>query len=185
MKTIIVIMGKTSSGKDSAARFINEKYGIEPIVSYATRPMREGEVNGREHYFVTDEEMDNIVAGGGLLAFVQFPKTGYRYCSSANSLEDGEIKTYALDPSGLEWMKEHMPKDIKIVSIFFDLSEDIIKERALKRGDRLEDIEKRLDSEREMFDTFKANKGYDVIINTDNTRENVQKEIVKALEQLL
>ena len=181
MITIIALQGKTSSGKDSAARFIKETYGIEPIVSYATRPIREGEVNGREHYFISDEEMDKIVADKeSLLAFVQFPKTGYRYCASVKDLSENVVKTYIIDPSGLQWLRDNRP-DVKVISIFFDLSEDIIKERALKRGDKLDAIENRLDSEREMFDEFALSGNYDVRIDTNDTPDNVNAKIIKAL----
>lgn len=182
MITIIALQGKTSSGKDSAARFIKTEYGIEPVVSFATRPIRESEVEGREHYFVNDEEMDEIVKDEtSILAFVQFPKTGYRYCASTKNLKDGSVMTYIIDPSGLQWLKDHRP-DVNVISLFFDLSEDVIRERALNRGDNMKDIDARLDSEREMFDTFKESKKYDVCINTDDTPENVNEKIREALK---
>ena len=91
MRKIIALIGKTASGKDSAARFIKGVCGIPQIVSYATRPIREGEVNGREHYFVSDVEMDDIVREENeLLAFVRFPKTGYRYCASTKDYNFSE-----------------------------------------------------------------------------------------------
>lgn len=182
MTTIIALSGKTSSGKDSAAKFVKDKYEIEPIVSYTTRPIRCNELNGREHYFVNDEEMDKIVADkDSLLAFVQFPKTGYRYCVSTKDISDGTIKTYIIDPIGLKWLRENRP-DVKVISIFFELSEDIIKERALKRGDNIDAIEKRLDSEREMFDEFARNQEYDVRIDTNDTPEAVNNAIAAALK---
>lgn len=182
MITIIALIGKTSSGKDSAARFIKERYGIEPIVSYATRPIREGEVDGREHYFVDDAKMDEIVSDKeSLLAFVQFPKTGYRYCASIRDLSDNVTKTYIIDPSGLQWLRDNRP-DVKVISMLFELPEDIIKQRALKRGDNIIDIEKRLDSEREMFDTFALGNDYDIKINTNDVPDNVHEKIVKELD---
>ena len=40
-KTIIAVIGKTSSGKDTVAKVLNEKYGIPSVVSMTTRPKRE------------------------------------------------------------------------------------------------------------------------------------------------
>lgn len=184
MITIIALLGKTSSGKDTAARYIKEKYGIEPVVSYATRPKRDGEIDGREHYFVSDETMDEITSDkDSLLAFVQFPKTGYRYCASTKDLDDGDVKTYIIDPSGLEWLKQNRP-DVKVVSVYFKLPEDIIRERALKRGDDPADIEKRLDSERTMFSEFENAGEYDIEICTDDTPENIQTKLDEFLEKM-
>lgn len=180
MITIIALIGKTSSGKDTASRFIESEYGIKPIVSYATRPIRETEIDGREHYFINDLQMDKLLEDEeSILAFVQFPKTGYRYCASTKGLSDNTIRTYIIDPSGLEWLKANRT-DVKVISIFFDLSEDIIIQRALGRGDKLKDIESRLDSERKMFEDFST---YDVKINTNDTVEHVQTKVKHALKQ--
>ena len=37
-KTIIAVIGKTSSSKDTVAKVLNEKYGIPSVVSMTTRP---------------------------------------------------------------------------------------------------------------------------------------------------
>ena len=59
-KKIIIIMGKTSSKKDTVCKYLQDEYDIIMIVSITTRPMRFYEVNGKEHYYVTDEIMDEI-----------------------------------------------------------------------------------------------------------------------------
>ena len=60
-KTIIAVIGKTSSGKDTVAKVLNEKYGIPSVVSMTTRPKREYETNGVEHVFISKEEMSNVL----------------------------------------------------------------------------------------------------------------------------
>ena len=64
-------------------------------------------------------------------------------------------------------------------NIFFTihLDENLIRERALKRGDKPELIEERLDSEREMFNTFYENHGYDECIDTNKSKEEIYAEI--------
>ena len=182
---IIALLGKTTIGKYTAARFIKSTYEIEPIISYATRPQRVGETNHVEHHFVNDEEMDKIVADKeSMLAFVQFPKTGYRYCATTSDLEESAIRTYIIDPSGLQWLKNHRP-DVEVVSIFFDLDEDIIRKRAMMRGDKAEDIEKRLNSEREMFADFAASGNYDFRIDTNDTPDHINTEIMRVLNEML
>ncbi len=51
---IITIVGPSGSGKTTMANIMSEN-GIPTIVSYTTRPMREEETNGKEHWFVTPE----------------------------------------------------------------------------------------------------------------------------------
>ena len=57
MADIFVIMGKSSSGKDTIfSRLVGQAdCGLKTVTMYTTRPMRDGEVDGRE-YFFTDEE---------------------------------------------------------------------------------------------------------------------------------
>ncbi len=49
-------MGKSASGKDTIfSRLVKDKeLGLGKVVPYTTRPVRSGEVNGRDYYFVTD-----------------------------------------------------------------------------------------------------------------------------------
>lgn len=57
MGRIFCVMGKSASGKDTIYRKLLEDkdLALETIVSYTTRPIRAGEVEGREYHF-TDEE---------------------------------------------------------------------------------------------------------------------------------
>lgn len=57
MAKIYVIMGKSSSGKDTVYNEIRnmKELGLKTITMYTTRPMRVGEEEGKE-YFFTDEE---------------------------------------------------------------------------------------------------------------------------------
>ena len=53
MGKIFYIMGKSSSGKDTIySRLLQDsELGLSRIVLYTTRPMREGETEGKEYHF--------------------------------------------------------------------------------------------------------------------------------------
>lgn len=65
MGKIFVLMGKTSSGKDTIyERLLNHPGlkqavggGLKTVVTYTTRPMRPGEMNGVQYFFSTEEEL--------------------------------------------------------------------------------------------------------------------------------
>lgn len=63
---IFYLMGKSSSGKDTIFRRLMEDEGLplETIVSYTTRPIREGEAEGVEYHFVNDYEMEEMEKKG-------------------------------------------------------------------------------------------------------------------------
>lgn len=61
-------MGKSASGKDTVYRQLMERHPeIDPVVPYTTRPIREGEKNGREYNFVTDEQMKKMERAGQIV----------------------------------------------------------------------------------------------------------------------
>lgn len=58
MGTIFVVMGKSASGKDTVYKRLvqNENLALKTVVPYTTRPIRAGETDGVEYYFVTDQQ---------------------------------------------------------------------------------------------------------------------------------
>lgn len=152
MKTIIAIMGKTSSSKDTAAKYIEREYGIPAVCSCTTRAMRAGEQDGVEHYFISKEQMAHKVKTEHVLAYTKNAKTDIEYCATVESMS-ADTMVYIINPEGLQWLEKHNP-EVNLIKIYMWLSEDIIKERALKRGDSEELIDTRLNSEREEFDNY-------------------------------
>ena len=51
---LITIIGPSGAGKDTVALMLSAILGYEVLCSYTTRPMREGEVDGKEHHFVKE-----------------------------------------------------------------------------------------------------------------------------------
>ena len=184
MKTIICIVGKTGTGKDTIAKYIKEKHGIGMVCSYTTRPQRACEENGREHYFISKVKMAAICAKEHVIAYTINDKTGIEYCATAESITDKNI-VYIINPNGITYLKEHLPEDFKLAILYCNLSEDKIEERVVGRGDDLEIFKLRLASERDEFDTFYNNKEYDVAIDTSKSLEDVYKQVDAFLAEQL
>lgn len=174
MKRILFIVGKTSSGKDTVAGYLADKYGISGVCSNTTRPKREYEKDGVEHYFVTQEEMDKLKSDPEMIAYTKFPLTGYEYCATAKQLPDGKVFTYIIDPAGIEYFRENCSAKIEWVSIYVDLSEELIVERSGVRGDKKAELETRLEGERESFDTYKRNCLWDYLIDNSGSVDDLK-----------
>ena len=69
MGKIYCVMGKSSSGKDSIYHEIMEKgaLGLKPIIPYTTRPIREGEQDGREYHFCTEDTVQRLQDAGRIM----------------------------------------------------------------------------------------------------------------------
>lgn len=179
-KRLIIVVGKTSSGKDTVAKYIKDAYNIPMVVSYTTRGMRDYEIDGVQHYFVSKERMKEIVDTEDIIAYTKFPKTEIEYCATADSIK-GDVAVYILNPDGVDWFKKN-GSGVDCFSIYVDLSEDLILERAKLRGDSLDNIVSRLDSEREEFDKFKETKGYSYFIDNSGTYEDLISHIDSIME---
>lgn len=65
MGKIYYMMGKGSSGKDTLFKEIKRRIpGLRTVTLYTTRPVREGEKNGVEYFFVTADTLDMYVQEG-------------------------------------------------------------------------------------------------------------------------
>lgn len=69
MGKIFCLMGKSATGKDSIYRelFARKNLDIKSIIPYTTRPMRDGEVDGREYFFCTQEQVEELEAQGKII----------------------------------------------------------------------------------------------------------------------
>ena len=67
MGRIFVVMGKTSSGKDTVYKRILDSLTLNQVVIYTTRPMRPGETNGVEYFFATEAELQKLREEGKVI----------------------------------------------------------------------------------------------------------------------
>lgn len=161
-----------------------EKFGLGMVCSYATRPMREGEVNGREHYFVTKEQMKELLKTEHVIAYTKSEKTGVEYFATAESvLADNVI--YIINPKGIAYLKEHLPEDFRLLQIYVYLDEPEIERRAMLRKDDPDAFLARINDEREEFDTYYNNKEYDYVVDNRKSKEEVFAEVDAILEKEL
>ena len=91
MGKIYYIMGKSSSGKDTLYKELGERFPmLRTVVPYTTRPIRHGEKNGKEYFFVTESEMESLRKGNRILELRSYDTVhGLWYYFTA---DDGQIK---------------------------------------------------------------------------------------------
>lgn len=69
MGCIFCLMGKSSSGKDTVYRRLLEdpQLGLHRFVTGTTRPIREGERDGEEYYFYTEDQFQKLREDGRII----------------------------------------------------------------------------------------------------------------------
>ncbi len=69
MGKVVVLMGKSACGKDTIFNMLKEEkaLSLHRIVPYTTRPMRDGEKDGREYFFVPAEQFEEMRGQGKVI----------------------------------------------------------------------------------------------------------------------
>ena len=82
-----MLSGPSGVGKSTVLARIREDYPqLWPSVSVTTRRPRPGEVDGREYFFVDDQEFDRMIAAGELLEWARF--VGHRHGTPRAPVEE-------------------------------------------------------------------------------------------------
>lgn len=105
---VIALCGESGCGKTTFAQGLKEKYGINDIVSYTTRPIRPTETDGKEHHFVTEYQKSDDE-----LAYTFFG--GNHYWARISDL--APVTTYTIDEAGILDLLELKNKKIRLLWI--------------------------------------------------------------------
>jgi guanylate kinase len=140
--SILVISGPSGSGKTSLARSVCEELGNRAYfsISTTTRPMREGEKDGVDYFFVTKEEFLKDIDEGYFLEWAEvhgnFYGTSKRQIDKA--LSEGKIVFLDIDVQGHESVRKLYPN--VTTSVFVTTkNEKILLDRLKKRGTETEE----------------------------------------------
>ena len=124
----IAIIGKSGAGKDTLLQEILECLPQEThkIITYTTRPMREGEVNGKNYFFVTQEEFASIP----MIESTCF-KGNWYYGTSLQSFDETKVNIGVFNPSGVKNLLKH--EEINLTIVLIDTSDKVRLLRSLLR----------------------------------------------------
>lgn len=116
---IIAIVGPSGCGKTTMAEYVQETFGIPTIVSYTTRPMRDNEQQGKEHIFVSDNQMPPMEE---MMAFTEFG--GHKYWATHKQIPEQKICTYVIDEKGLFMLSKKYGYLYSIFTILVKMDSD-------------------------------------------------------------
>jgi len=154
MPTVLVVTGPSGAGKGTLIRELVDRVpGIEVTVSATTRERRRGEEDGREYWFLTDDEFLTRVERGAFLEHVEFV-SGHRYGTLRSELDriaaNGHVPLLELETEGALRVKREVSGAVTIfISARVDELERRLRERATESageiGERIELARKQLE----------------------------------------
>lgn len=177
MKDIIVLLGKTASGKDSLMKMLIEDGGYYPLVSHTTRPIRPNETDGVEYHFISKEKFKEMEDGGGFIETREYntlvggiPDVWY-YGLTKKSIRNDAHNVVILDIDGYRELKK-VYRD-RVLSFYLSVDDNVLLKRAVERKDDLIEFRRRLEDDNRRF-TKKALSEIDFVLmsSTINDRFN-------------
>ena len=138
MGRLFYLMGKSASGKDHIYEKLigMEKLRLKRFVLYTTRPMRDGEAEGREYHFTDPEGLRRMEEAGRIIEKREYHTVHgpwiYFTADNGEMDEEGSRWLGIGTPQSYCVLRNHFGSD-KVFPLYIDVDDGIRLERALQR----------------------------------------------------
>ena len=145
---MFVLSSPSGAGKTTLSRLLMQKVGgLQMSVSVTTRPMRPGEVEGKDYFFVDQKRFDEMARNGDLLEWA--PVFGKSYGTPRapveTALSEGRDVLFDIDWQGTQQLREKAGPDVVSVFILPPSAADLEKRLHTRAQDSDEVIRGRMD----------------------------------------
>ena len=182
---MLILIGKTASGKNLVRDQLVEKYHFSPIITYTTRPMRKNEKQDVTYHFISDEEFRRKIDEGFFAEWKSYiTNEGVWYYGTA--LEDcinaTDNDVIILTPDGVRDLKKN---GVNAITIYLYSNLNTIKHRLEFRGDDLNEVERRISSDIKDFKDAEMLADRIVYNNLNDNIDNVVENVLCWYEKIL
>ena len=188
---MFILSSPSGAGKTTLSRRLLERYktaaaheAIRMSVSVTTRPMRPGEVDGKDYFFMSPAKYQDMVTRGQLLEYARV--FDYHYGTPAAFVRDNIIKgtdvLFDIDWQGTRQLAEQNRADL--VSIFILPPSLVELERRLRERaqDSDEVVKKRMEKAKAEISHWRE---YDYVLINQNLDETLEKiDVILKAERL-
>lgn len=138
MGKIYVVIGKSASGKDSIFKYLreDETLKLKTVVGYTTRPIRIGEQDGVEYFFVSDDRFECLKVEGKIIEYRTYQTINGPW--NYFTVNDGQIELEKSDYlfintlEAYNQIRKYFGED-KVIPIYIEVEDGERLSRALKR----------------------------------------------------
>ena len=178
MSVVYIISAPSGSGKSTLVNEIEKLVpGLDFSISYTTRAPRGSERNGKEYFFISRPEFDEMMKRDEFLEHAEVFDNCYG--TARKFLREAEQHSHDLlldiDVQGAEQIKKKIPEAVSVFILPPDRK--TLEQRLRKRGQDSEKvIQRRLDTARREIETYVK---YDYILVNDRLEDSV--ELLQAI----
>ena len=176
---LIIVSGPSGSGKSTVTKIVKDKLNIPLSISATTRNPRDGEIDGKDYFFLSEEEFKNKIANDEFYEYAEVH--GNYYGTLKKTVEDnlnrGLNVILEIDVQGALIAKE---KKKDAVLVFFRTKDMDILEKRLR--DRKTDSEEVIQTRLKNAETeLKYEDEYNYTIINENLDDSIQ-ELIDIIE---
>jgi guanylate kinase len=170
---VYIISAPSGSGKSTLVNEILKSVkDLEFSISYTTRPPRGSEANGRQYYFISRPEFEQMIREDAFLehaeVFGNYYGTARRFLSDAG--QNGRDLLLDIDVQGAEQIQRKLPEATSIFILPPDRK--TLEERLRKRSeDREEVIQRRLVTATREIENYRR---YNYILVNDELEDSIK-----------
>ncbi len=124
--TIIAVVGASGSGKTYLSKLLQDEFGVFLIVSHTTRPMRDGEIEGVDHYYIQGR---HHYRREEMLSYTSFAEN--EYFALEDQVPPRGYCCYVVDENGLRTLKETKAHKFNIVAVRVESTYQTLIERGI------------------------------------------------------
>lgn len=174
---LIVISGPSGVGKGTVrkALFQRKDHNLDFSISMTTRNPREGEVEGKDYFYVTKEKFQEEIQKGNLLEYAKFVGNYYGTPKDkvVEKLEEGKEVVLEIEVQGAMQVKAKMPDAVFI--FIAPPSYKALESRLVNRGTETSDVI--LERLNKAKNEIMLASSYDYIVVNDEVENAVDKII--------
>ncbi len=179
---IIVLSSPSGAGKTTLVKKIAEEKKFKISISYTTRKPRTNELNGKDYFFIEENEFKNLIKNE---EFLEYAKVFENYYGSSKSqvlqhLKKGDSVIFDIDWQGAEQIKKQKLNYNLITFFILPPSKEELFKRLKNRDMKDKNIvEKRMKQFNEDINHWK---NYDFVVINDNL-DKCYNEIVSLINK--
>lgn len=175
---IVCLLGRSGAGKTLISNEL-EKLKYKKMVSYTTRLPREGEVHGKDYYFITKEVFDNLIKKNIIIEWSEYNGNYYGLSHPVGSTHYVAV----VELRGFKRLKEIYGN--QVIGIYIDVPKKVAIQRSLNRlgenktQEEIDEIYRRAEVDDFVFKDVK--KEVDLVVDGTRDIKDILIDILKFI----
>lgn len=180
---VFALVGPSGCGKDTILKVLLKKYNktkkFHPIVSYTTRPMREGEKDGINYHYTDNDTMISFFNENTIVEMAEF--NDWFYGTTYDCYDAEKINIGVFDPTRLDILLSNPDIEVKIFYIKTKDNIRLIRQLGREEDPDIDEILRRYKTDQADFYGIEGEYGDRMMVLENNNKLNLHSAVLSLL----